>query len=162
MSISHDNLPDRFLRYAPWTAAALVGVCVVALVARVVSKASSTNEPPEIVTTSGEPEAGRQKEPVKPTHVAPRPELASVSKESGKSLSNQARPAVGARTSAAARGPLSPQTPSAKSRLEMHTARRGNPEDEPQRKVTTKAQSRTFIASSRSVSADVQSDAVGA
>jgi hypothetical protein len=158
MCISHDNLLDRLLRYAPWAAATLVGVCAIALVARVVSKAKSESEPAEIVASADVTEKASQKQPATPPHVVLRPEMATASE--GRRTTGQ--PAVSRRAGPTTRSPKDPQTPSSKSKLEMHTVRRGNPADDSQRKIATKATTRTFIASSRSIAADVKSVPAGA
>jgi hypothetical protein len=76
--------------------------------------------------------------------------------------SNQAPLAVGQPRSNTRGAPQDPQTPNSKSKLEMRGVRRGPPAAEPQRKVTSKTTTSTFIASSRTISADVQSSAVRA
>jgi hypothetical protein len=165
MSISHDNLLDRLLQYAPWAAAALVGVCVTALVARVASNAGSGSEPAAIAQSAGEANDVSPKQPAAPPHVALRPENATDGegrRTASAKQSNQASTGVGQRESMARRAPQDPQTPSSKSKLEMHGVRRGTPAPQPQPKVASKATTSTFIASSRSIAADVKSGAAGA
>jgi hypothetical protein len=69
--------------------------------------------------------------------------------------STRTQPTVGSRP-AAARLPKDPATPSSKSKLAMHGVRPQKPADDPQRKVAAKTTTRTFIASSRSIAADVK------
>jgi hypothetical protein len=157
MSISHDNLLDRLLRFAPWAAAALVGVCVTALVARVVSKSGSRSEPAAIAASAGAENDDSRSKTVTSPHVAFPPELATASE----GRRTQA-PAFGQRDSMARRAPPDPQTPSSKSKLEMHGVRRGPPAAQPQRKAAPQATTSTFIASSRSIAADVKSGVTGA
>jgi hypothetical protein len=156
MSIPNDKVLDRLLRYAPWAAAGLVAVCVVALVARVVSSAGSTTQTAETVASAGETAGSTTKQAVAPPGIAFRPELPAALEGRRTAASNRTHPTVGSRP-AAARLPKDPATPSSKSKLAMHTVRRGSPADDSQRKVATKATTRTFIAASRSSSPDVKS-----
>ena len=159
MSISHDNLLDRLLRYAPWAAAALVGVCVTALVARVVSDAGSGSESGAIAQSAGDTNDVSETQPARPPHVALRPEVETARAGRRTSPSNQAPVVVGRRHSTASRVPPDPQTPSSKSKLEMHGARRGTPAAEPQPQAASQSTTSTFIASS--ISAEVKSGAAG-
>jgi hypothetical protein len=92
--------------------------------------------------------------------MAHRPPNATDMAGNGVPAPSQWPPPVGSPAVSARRAAKAPQTPSSKSRLEMHSPRRGTQAEVPQHETATKATTRTFIASSRSLSPEVKPDAV--
>ncbi|MEX2137949.1 MAG: VWA domain-containing protein [Pirellulales bacterium] len=112
MSKSRDNVFDRLLRYSPWAAAALVGLCFVALVGRVVMYAGSGDRGEMLASAAETEQLSERGRSEKPTDL-------EVGRTSISATLEGRRTQAGA--ASGIQGSLKqPQTPSSKSRLEIH------------------------------------------
>jgi hypothetical protein len=123
MATSPHNLFDRLLSYAPWAAAVLVGLCVVALAVRVVSTTGSGSHGHE--TAPAVSAGGDIATPTNRTAIPSRPAAPVAENRGAIKIEPAPSPAHIARGTARAQHKLQePITPSAKSRLVFHGGRR--------------------------------------
>jgi hypothetical protein len=148
MSKSPDNVFDRLLRYSPWAAAVLVGLCFAALVGRVVMYAGSGDRG-EMLASAAETERSAERGPLtspsvsrqtdarghtvqgraeKPTDLEVRrtsnPTDLEVRRTSNSTaLEGRRTGHVGTSSFSGQRAVNAPPTPSSKSRLEIHGVR---------------------------------------
>lgn len=134
MALAHDRLSDRLLRYSPWAAAALVGLCFLALVARVAMYAGAGDGSESQLIAAESPKLPSDTIPLsvqgasraadsRRSTVQDSPGESTKSERGGVNEPRQRTGQIGAPEISVHK--LEPSTPSSKSRLEIHAAPSG-------------------------------------